>query len=381
MDRGGELEKRIEGRIEKLRRTMAEEGIDTMMVQVPENRRYLSGYTGEDTQCDESAGVLFITDGKLLLATDSRYDLQAENEADGYEVFRYSKGLSKEISAILDRLGTERLGYESIRLSCMEHRKIEDQLASERPGISLVPTEDMVERIRIIKEEAEIDAIRAALSLAESAFISVLGSLAPGQTEAEVAWSLEKRMREAGAEAVSFSTIVACGPNSALPHAVPGKRKIEAGAPILFDWGAKLGGYCSDISRTFVIGQPDDTFRSIHRTVLEAQRLAIEAVRPGVSSREIDRIARDHIERAGFKGKFGHGLGHGVGLAIHEQPRLSPLKETILDTGMVFTVEPGIYLAGWGGVRLENMAVVRENGGEVLNVLDYGDTLDYYLSL
>ncbi len=176
-------------------------------------------------------------------------------------------------------------------------------------------------------------------------------------------------MRAAGADGLSFPTIVASGPNSALPHAIPGSRRLQRGEPVLFDWGARLGGYCSDISRTVVFGPPDDTFRRVYETVAEAQRLAIEAIRAGSSSREVDAVARGHIDKMGFAGKFGHGLGHGAGLAIHEAPRLSPLKDTPLKEGMVTTVEPGVYLEGWGGVRLENMVAVRADRAEVLNGL------------
>ena len=234
----------------------------------------------------------------------------------------------------------------------------------------LKPIEDLVEQLRIKKAETEIETLRDALSLAETAFSQCVEKIKPGMTEKELAWIMEKGMREAGAEGLSFPTIVASGPNSALPHAIPGDRRIRVGEPLLFDWGARLDGYCSDISRTVVIGKPDDTFKKVFQAVLDAQRRAIEAIKAGVSSRVVDSIARDHIEKQGFGGKFGHGLGHGTGLAIHEAPRLSPLKDTVLEPGMVTTVEPGIYLGDWGGVRLENMVVVREDGAEVLNRLD-----------
>ena len=175
---------------------------------------------------------------------------------------------------------------------------------------------------------------------------------------------------EKSAVCLSFPAIVASGPNSALPHAIPENRKFKKGEPILFDWGARLNGYCSDISRTFVIGKPDETFTKVFTTVYDAQRMAVDAIKAGVSSKSVDDTARKHIEEKGFKGKFGHGLGHGVGLAIHEPPRIGPLKDTTLEEGMVFTVEPGIYLPGWGGIRLENMVVVRKDHAEVLNNTD-----------
>jgi Xaa-Pro aminopeptidase len=364
------LENLIAERIKRLRELLPGTQNDTLLVLADENRRYLSGFTGQDTQYDESAGVLLITGNDLMLATDTRYELQARNEARLYKIVCYKKGLAEELPGLLKALGTKTLGFESVRLSVHQYRKISDAISEANLEVTLNPVEDLVEQLRIKKAETEIATLRSALSLAETAFSECVKKIKPGMTEKELAWIMEKGMREAGAEALSFPTIVASGPNSALPHAIPGDRRIRAGEPLLFDWGARLDGYCSDISRTVVIGEPDDTFKKVFRTVLDAQHRAIDAIKAGVSSRAVDSIARDHIEKQGFGGMFGHGLGHGTGLAIHEAPRLSPLKDTVLEAGMVTTVEPGIYLGDWGGVRLENMVVVREDGAEVLNGLD-----------
>ena len=360
----------VENRIERLREVLKKANLDTLMVSVGENRRYLSGFTGEDTQFDETAGALFITEGKLLLATDSRYDLQAKQEAPLYEVLCYKKGLEEALPDIVGTLGTRRLGFESVRVTCLLRDKIEKRLKN---GIELVPTEDTVEQLRIVKEEDEIRSMKKALSMAETAFENVKGSLSEGMSEKEAAWILEKALRDAGADSLSFPSIVATGPNSALPHAIPGDRMFASGEPVIFDWGTRLEGYCSDISRTVIIGKPDGLFEKVFQTVLDAQRMAIKAIKPGVSSKAVDRIARDHIESKGFKEKFGHGLGHGIGLAVHEAPRLSPIKDDTLKEGMVFTVEPGVYLPDWGGIRLENMVVVRKDGAEVLNATDPGE--------
>jgi len=188
-------------------------------------------------------------------------------------------------------------------------------------------------------------------------------------TEKQIAWAMESGIREAGADGISFPVIVAAGPNSALPHAIPTDRPVVRGEPILFDWGAKLNGYCSDISRTVILGEPDDTFLEVFNTVLEAQQLAIGSIRAGVNSKSVDAVARDYIASKGYGDKFGHGLGHGTGLAVHEGPRLSPLKETDLAAGMLVTVEPGIYIPHWGGVRIENQVVVGPDGPTVLNRL------------
>lgn len=357
-------------RIRRLRKSIKKEHIDTFMVLVQENRRYLSGFTGEDTQFDESAGALFITGEQQVLATDFRYDTQARSETPLFEVFRHREGLAKALPEILKSLGTERLGFESIRMSVMERRRIEDHLKKAKMKVELVATAGLVEQSRMVKSAAETAAIRKALHLAENAFERITPLLKPGISEKEAAWALEKEMRESGAEGVSFPVIAAFGENSALPHAIPGGRRLKAGEPVLFDWGARLDGYCSDISRSFCIGKPDALFKKIFRAVRDAQQRAIEAIHADTGTREVDGVARSLIRRRGFKGRFGHGLGHGVGLAIHEAPRLGPsAKDTLIAPGMVFTVEPGIYIPEWGGIRLENMVVIKKDGAEVLNRL------------
>ena len=363
------MESTIEKRLHRFRHLMSEAAMDTLLILVAENRRYLSGFTGEDTQFDESAGALFITQRHAILATDSRYELQARAEAPLYNIYCYRQGLAKALPEILADVNTRRLGFEENRLSVEQHRKFSEQMETEGLSVALTPARGLVETLRVQKEASEVEAIRTALHLAEDVFRKAAPAIQPGVTEQDVAWAIEKGMREAGAEAVSFPTIVASGPNSALPHAVPGRRRLKPGEPILFDWGARQNGYCSDISRTCCIGPPDETFRKVFQVVHDAQQLAIDAIRAGVSTKQIDAIARRYIEENGFKGKFGHGLGHGTGLSIHENPRLSPLTDRPLEAGMVTTVEPGIYLPDWGGIRLENMIVVRQDGAEVLNRL------------
>lgn len=369
----------METRLAKLRHRLMECDVDTFLVLLEENRRYISGFTGEDGQFDESAGALFITQDKLKLATDSRYELQAGQEAPTYDIFCYKKGLIKEISQILDKLGTQKLGFESERMSVAQYNELKEELESQELTIELVDLKEVVESQRLVKDASEIEATRKALDVAERVFRKVVQQLEVGVTERAVAWAMEKGMRDEGAEALSFPTIVAFGANSALPHAVPGDRTLEPGQPVLFDWGARLDGYCSDTSRTVILGQPDDVFLKVHRTVLEAQNMAIEAIKAGVNSKDVDGIARNYIENAGYPEKFGHGLGHGTGLAIHELPRLSPIKEIRLEPGMLVTVEPGIYLPGWGGVRIENQVVVREDGAEVLNRLPRSYKIEDYV--
>jgi Xaa-Pro aminopeptidase len=322
--------------------------------------------------------VLFITDSRLVLATDTRYEHQASREASLYDIVCYRKGLVKELAGILGDLGTKRLGFESARMAVSQFNEITKEIGERKRSVELVALEDIVEKQRVVKEASEIEATRKSLALAENVFRSVIRTLKKGATEKSVAWAMEKGMREAGADALSFPTIVAYGPNSALPHAIPDDRPLREGEPILFDWGAKLDGYCSDTSRTLVLGKPDETFKKVHRTVRDAQQKAIAAIKAGVSSKAVDAVARQYIANAGFAGKFGHGLGHGTGLAIHEAPRLSPIKETILEPGMLVTVEPGIYLPAWGGVRIENQVVVREDGAEVLTSLSTSYSVEDY---
>jgi Xaa-Pro aminopeptidase len=361
------LEVTTRNRLSRLRARLQEKSFDTLLVLQGENRRYLSGFTGEDGQCDESAGALFITMEHQLLATDSRYETQARMESPDFEIYRYEESFASSLTKILKMLRTERLGFESVRLSYLQFQKFQEHLEKDAPGISIVPTENVIEELRMIKEPQEIEAIKESLALSESVFEMVVSSLCPGTTEKELAWAIEKGLREAGADSVSFPPIVASGPNAALPHAIPTDRPVGEGEPILFDWGARLKGYCSDVSRTKVLGSPDNTFTNAYQVVKDAQSMATEAMKPGMSTQAVDKIAREHIAAKGFKDCFGHALGHGVGLATHEAPRLSPVRPTTLREGMVTTVEPGIYIPGWGGVRLENMVIVAEDGAVILN--------------
>ena len=356
-----------DNRLGNLRSRLEDRDIDTFLVLKAENRRYLSGFTGEDGQFDESAGALLISSERQILATDSRYETQAQIEAPDFEIYRYTESLASSLPEILGGLGTKRLGFESVRLSYWQFEKFQEHLRKETLKVFLVPTENLVDELRMTKEPEEIEAIKRSLALSESVFETLVNTLRVETSEKELAWALEKGLREGGAESLAFPPIVASGHNAAQPHAIPTNRPIGRGEPILFDWGARLNGYCSDISRTIVLGSPDDTFRKVYQVVQDAQSLAIEAIKPGMSTQAVDKIARDHITANGFGDHFGHALGHGVGLATHEKPNLSPIRPMNLEVGMVTTVEPGIYIPGWGGVRLENMVVVEEDGAVVLN--------------
>lgn len=356
-------------RINHLRKAMNKENLDGFLVLVGENRRYLSGFTAEDHQFDESCGALLISHDKLLLATDSRFDLQARIEAPGFDVHVYKKAFPDEFPDLLARLGLVRVGFESERISVHQHTRFVDAIQKAGYDATLLAMQNLVENLRIQKDPDEIAATQAALHLSETVWESFVPSIRAGMTEQAAAWELEKRLRESGADALSFPTIVAAGPNAALPHAVPSDRPFQPGEPILFDWGVRLNGYCSDTSRTVMIGTPDEKFLSVYATVRKAQEMAIAGIHAGVTGKAVDKIARDLIDATEFKDTFGHGLGHGTGLMIHEPPRLSPLSPHTLAEGMIVTVEPGIYIEGWGGVRIENQVVVERERARVLNRL------------
>lgn len=360
-------------RINRLRGKMETEKIDAILIFSDENRRYLSGFTAEDGNYDESAGLLIITQERLHLATDSRYDEQAANEAPLFHVTCYKEGVSKALPDLLKSVNGRNVALETARLTVDMHKKIKEKIEEDAPDITLSSAEDMLKHLRLQKDRDEICAIKASLEIAETSFLELKAMIREGMTEKEAAWQLEKTMRENGADTLSFPVIAASGPNSALPHAIPGERRFKKNEPLLFDFGAKLNGYCSDTTRTLSIKEPCETFKAAYDILFQAQKKAIEAIAPGVQCKKIDKIARDTIDNSQFKGMFGHSLGHGVGLAIHEAPRLSRFDESSLEAGMVVTVEPGIYIPGWGGIRLENMVLVTESGSEVLNHMNYDD--------
>lgn len=363
----------IKQRIQRLRQKTATI-FDTIVVLSDANRRYLSGYTGEDGNYDETAGLLIITPKDLILATDSRYDTQARDEASLYTVHCCKKSLIEELPGLLKSVDARQVGIEESRLTCRLYQKLCKEI--EKDGdleIKLSPADDLLGSFRTNKDPGELIKIKEVLSLAENAFLKLRPQIRVGMTEREAAWLLEKTMREMGADGLSFPVIAASGPNSALAHATPGSRQFKKGEPLLFDFGARLNGYCSDTTRTLVIGEPDSPFEEIYEILFQAQRIAIEAIAPKVPASSIDKIARDYIDATPYRGKFGHSLGHGVGLVIHEEPRVSRLNHSALESGMVITVEPGIYIPEWGGIRLENMVVVTDTGAEVLNSMDYGD--------
>jgi Xaa-Pro aminopeptidase len=352
--------------IEKIKAALRRKGAEALLVSQPENRRYLSGYTATDLSIAESSGLLLIPlRGAPLILTDSRYQLQAEREVSGFEVVLVKHSIIKELIRILRRLEIRKMAFESHYL--LYETAVKLIQSGEKQGIAMIPVSGLIESLRMRKSEEELKKIQEAVLLNELVFQEVFKSMRSGQTEREVARKIEAEMLRRGAEEPAFPTIVAAGPNGALPHAIPTDRVIKKGEPVIVDMGLKLGGYCSDMTRTVVLGKPDAQALKIIRLVRKAQRAAQKFIKAGIIAREADGAARDIITRAGYGKNFGHGLGHGVGLAVHEAPSLNRKRRNKLLSGMVVTVEPGIYLPGWGGVRLENMVVITENGCTVLN--------------
>lgn len=347
----------MNSRVRRLRERLAEENIDALFVSSPENRRYLSGFTG-------SAGYLIISQGCAIIATDFRYWEQAGRQCPDFELVKVTSGEMRTwLPPVLDEVvKPATLGFEATSITYALHQLLKETLKHLKPAArpKLVPTTELVESLRILKEPEELAIITRAVEIADKAYVEVSSGLEPGVTEREIAWRLEKSMREQGAESTSFDIIVAAGPNAALPHHRPTDQPIQRGEPIVIDMGARLQGYCSDLTRTTCLGRPDSQFRRIYDIVLAAQETAISAVQAGMTGHDADRLARAVIEKAGYGEQFGHGTGHGVGLAIHENPRVGPRATNELRDGMVFTIEPGIYLPGWGGVRIEDIVVLEK---------------------
>lgn len=353
-------------RLQEFRRRLGQGDADGAWITEPNNRRYLSGFRAGDGQCNESSGSLFITQNRALLTTDSRYETEARNQARGYEVVTLKKGLVEEIREVVANLGARHIGFEAGHVTCSLHGDVQKKLRRVAPRVRLSPLPGILEDMRELKDGAELRAIAAAARMMSDILEAVVAELKPGLTEKQAAWRIEDLAREAGADGLSFPPIVASGPNGALPHAVPTDRRLRPGEPVVLDVGVRVKGYCSDMTRTVFLGEPAPRFRKIYLVVREAQLAALNEIRAGVASTHPDAVARTVIADAGYGEYFGHALGHGVGLATHERPRLGPLRPTTLKPGMVVTVEPGIYLPGKGGVRLEEMVVVKNGGARVL---------------
>ena len=343
---------------EKLIEQLRMDSHTAAVVHDPANMFYLTGgYTGE--------GMVYISGARGAIITDFRYTEAAEKSAPGFEIVMTDKDhpASRCLAGLCEQDGISEIRFESTYLSVDSFETLREAIGEE---VDWVPLKKAPQLLRQIKTPAEILTMRKAGAITSEAFEAVLAKIRPGMTETELRLELENTMYRLGAEALAFSTIIASGVNGSLPHAVPGSRKLQTGDMITMDFGAKVGGYCSDMTRTVALGEPSPEMRKVYNTVLRAQTMCEDALAAGKNCFDIDKLARDYIDSQGYAGRFGHGLGHCVGIDIHEDPRLSPACHDILKAGMVITVEPGIYLPGVGGVRIENTCLVKENGSEPL---------------
>lgn len=337
-----------------LRQALVTRGLDGVLVAQPENRRYISGFTG-------SSGFVLISAEEAKFITDFRYLDQAAEQCHGFEVVNQGSSLITALQTQLAATGVRKLGFEQDYLTYGDVERYRE-LETAVPGLSLVPTSGLFEAMRMIKDDEEVARIQRAAEIADAAFAHILGFLKPGLTEKEVALELETFMRKQGASGASFETIVASGWRSSLPHGVASDKVLESGDFVKMDFGAMYEGYCSDLTRTVVLGQPSERQCEIYDIVLEAQKLAIDAAKAGLTGAELDKIARDYISSRGYGEAFGHSLGHGIGLEIHEGPRVASSVSDLLKPGMVITIEPGIYLSQWGGVRIEDDVLLLPDG-------------------
>jgi Xaa-Pro aminopeptidase len=361
-----------ENRLSALRDLLTERGLDALLVSSPDNRRYLSGFTARDDLLTESSGSLLITREAALLFTDFRYLEWARDEVKEFEILQYQAGLGTLLAEQLGVHQVKRLGFETFFLTFGQYQRLTKAASDAHLAVEWAPTEGLADGLREVKTAAELALVRQALALTEEVFLKVADSMSPGMSEGQAAWEIERQIREAGAH-LAFPPIVAAGPNGARPHHHPGDYLIKAGEPIIIDMGARIGGYCADFTRTVFLGEPTERFKEIYTTVRRAQAAAEAGLAAGMESLAGDALAREVIAQAGFGEAFGHSLGHGVGLAVHEAPSLSPVKErsTVLKAGSIVTVEPGIYLPEWGGVRLEDLVAIGPDRAEVLNHLGF----------
>jgi Xaa-Pro aminopeptidase len=342
------------GKINKVRQQFKELNIDSILITNPYNRRYISNFTG-------TAGVVLITEEKAYFITDFRYTEQAEKQAIGFEIVQHKGLIQDEVKRLVEENGVKRLGFEENDLTYAQYLSYQKGMKAE-----FIPVSNVVEKIRLIKTEDEIKILKEAADIADAAFKHIIEFIRPGLTEKEVSNELEFFMRKCGADSSSFDIIVASGARSALPHGVASDKIIEKGDMVTLDYGAFYKGYISDITRTIAVGEPSNQLKEIYQIVYDAQMKAMNEIRPGLTGKQADAIARDYITSKGYGQNFGHSTGHGIGLEVHEGPSLSMRSNLVLEKGMVVTVEPGIYLPGVGGVRIEDDIVLTDDHNETL---------------
>ncbi|MFJ6411574.1 Xaa-Pro dipeptidase [Terribacillus saccharophilus] len=341
-------------KIEKLRALMEKKKLDAFIVTSAQNRRYISGFTG-------SAGLLIITKSKQLFITDFRYMEQATEQAPDFEIIEHKQSIIQEAAAQLLKEGAQQAGFEHEDVTFALYQQFQNAVHAD-----LIPASGLIEELRLIKSEAELAIMKTAAEIADAAYTHILTFVKPGMKEIEVSNELEFFMRKQGATQSSFDTIVASGYRSALPHGVASDKEIQKGELVTLDYGALYNGYCSDITRTFAVGEISDKLREIYDIVLEANLRGVAGVKPGITGKEADALTRDYINEKGYGQYFGHSTGHGLGMDVHESPALSFRSDTVLKPGMVVTVEPGIYIPEVGGCRIEDDLVLTADGSERL---------------
>jgi len=343
---------------EKLMEMLHLEADSAVVIHDPSNMFYLTeGYTGE--------GLVYVSRKRRAVITDFRYTEQAEKQAAGFQVLMQDaqKDHDRVLAEVLREDGVTAVRFESNFISVDTFEKMRTAAGEE---VSFIPLEEAVQKLRQIKTPKEVETMRRAAAITSEAFEAILPKIREGMTEKELQIELDFTMLRLGADGNAFNTIIASGENGSLPHAIPGSRKIRRGDMITMDFGAKVDGYCSDMTRTVAFGEPSEEMRRVYETVYQAQKMCEEALSAGKVCSEIDRMARDYIDSQGYQGRFGHGLGHAVGIDIHEEPRLSQKCHDVLRAGIVITVEPGVYIPGLGGVRIENTCLVKEDGADAL---------------
>lgn len=341
-------------KINRLRAKLEENKVDAIIVDSPYNRRYITNFTG-------TAGTALITAEQAIFITDFRYTEQAAAQATAFEIVEHKQGMIQEIASQIDKLGVKRLAFEKNYTSYSQFETYQSQFSQE-----LVPVEGLIEALRMIKTPDELTIMKKAAKIADDAFAHIQSFIKPGVPEIDVSNELEFFMRRQGATSSSFDTIVASGERSALPHGVASTKKIQEGELVTLDYGALYDGYCSDITRTVAVGEISVELREIYDIVLEANLRGVKGTKAGMTGKEADALTRDYITEKGFGDRFGHSTGHALGMEVHEGPGLSFRSDAVLETGMVVTIEPGIYVPGLGGCRIEDDIVITEEGNERL---------------
>lgn len=342
-------------RLKELRKKMQDNSMDGVLLVGDSNRNYITGFTGEES-------FALITGEKAIFITDSRYVSQAKAEVKHFEIMEYRISIHEFVANLAEKLCVKTLGFEENIITYGDYKKYSEKFKGE-----LKPLNGMVEELRIVKDEFEVKCIKKAASIADKAFEKILEVIKPNITEKDLSSELEYLMKKMGASDLSFDTIVASGKRSSLPHGRASAKVIEEGDFITFDFGCIYNGYCSDMTRTIAVGSISEEMKKVYDVVLTAQKMAIEKIKPGVVASDVDKCARNYITKMGYGRYFGHGLGHGVGRDIHEEPRLSPKGNKILNPGMIVTDEPGIYIENSFGVRIEDLILVTEDGCEIIS--------------